>query len=258
MGIIGGTLRLPLPFGRTILVSNQITNEDGDVKYTPEIIKGPIFSSKPFRAICKVTTNHGQGTGFLLKIWDKEMKVPIYGLMTCHHICPQFMFKQRNISFEFQSIKLITKSSMLFDERDQSIFYDTDLDVTFFYLSENSLLLKTEGLVFLEPEEIDERMDIAVFQHTWLDEVTLSVGNIAGTISDKTAYIKHTACTLQGSSGAPIVCATGKVVAMHAGAGERENIGIKMGYMELAILKHFKGIFYKTRAGFGELSFQGI
>lgn len=195
------------------------------------------------RALCRVIVesvdgrrNHAaglisSGTGMLVKLpsLNNEDGGRHYcGLLTNNHVLDENSVRQR-------------RWRLVFDETGARIDPDNPklgpvlfgssrtLDFTFLYLPECKLF-KSEDYLPVAPER--NGMRVVVVQHPNGGEMSLSYGEVIG-LSGPDLY--HTADTMGGSSGSPLLDEFGRVVGLHKAGSPLTNVATRMTYITQAL-----------------------
>lgn len=195
------------------------------------------------RALCRVIVESGEGrrshasglissgTGMLVKLPslnNDDGGRHYCGLLTNNHVLDETSVRQR-------------RWRLVFDETGTRIDPDNPklgpvlfgssrtLDFTFLYLPECKLF-KGEDYLPVAPER--NGMRIVVVQHPNGGEMSLSYGEVIG-LSGPDLY--HTADTMGGSSGSPLLDEFGRVVGLHKAGSPLTNVATRMTYITQAL-----------------------
>ena len=174
--------------------------------------------------MCRIQTNDGVGTGFLLKFKAPNGKER-HGLLTCYHVlvikgaAPEL----ETVKIKFEQHPTEFELSRIVDLKFPPMF-DTNLD--FFYLEIDTVLLsgiQSLQVKFLELGQFPPKYEeIFVVHYPEGKARMVSVGKIMkrGTCEEGNPNIQHRTSTLPGSSGAPLIDSNGTdgfAFAMHKG-----------------------------------------
>ena len=210
-----------------------------------EAIKFEI-SSKPsvsiprwcYDAVCKIQTEHLQGTAFLLEFTlNKERRC---GLITCHHAPnsssnQSSSLKNSNTTSNLNNISLTLQGQQpiclawIAKSNSQPV---SDASMNFLYVditTECEKLLRDQGIGFLTHRE-NADFDRFLLVHYWNGERASLMGQLVGPTSRKACRLangEHLASTMKGICGAPLLQSSGRegyVVAMYSDTDVDHNI----------------------------------
>ena len=176
---------------------------------------------------CKIVNGNKKGTGFFCRININEIPFKL-ALFTNNHILNRDDLKVgKEIIFEHKNFE---ESKILEIKNNRVIFTDEELDYTCIeILSEDNIFKNNEiEKLFKIDQNILEgntsslnNNDIFILQYPNGNEFSFSIGKI-DYIDNK--IIKHTATTLDGSSGSPIIRRTNySIIGIHFGSKIKMN-----------------------------------
>ena len=232
-----------LKLSKTGFKNESIIKSNGKYSNFSEIQK--IYEKGGNKMVKFELKNNGKtyrGTGFFLEL-DEKYGLPFKkGLFTCNHVLNEefltthddidFKFKNKNISLNIEkNLEILTindfkensnkqkrrrifTESSFFDFTCIEIFDKEFKDVGFFKLSKNINNINNDG------------KDICALHYPLGEELSFSLGHIIKRID---SLILHTASTVEGSSGSPVLLREDlSVVALHFGGYDNSNISTNM------------------------------
>jgi len=201
-----------------VLINNHKIQK---MKLEHKILKSPVK--------IEIDQNHF-GSGFFLKLKKNNGK-EFYCVMTNQHVITPEMIEQKikiSILYENEEKALIIE----LDQEDRFIKYYLDslnIDITVIQILDKDNINKKD---FLEPNDDHKKgfqqfkgKTISVAQYPLGGELSISTGKIE---DNNNIIIVHSASTLEGSSGGPIILkGSDKVLGIHRGGDEnkQENYG---------------------------------
>ena len=216
------------------------------------------------KSVCKIITNKGTGTGFLIKLYKDKKE--FYCLMTNEHIITKEMINLKEKIYIFYDAQNERNEIILnTNERYIKEYKDIELDITIIeIIKEDNINKKYFLLPYIEDyNEINNNIYIVQFPY---GNLSYSKGKILKI--DKYEII-HDVHTETGSSGSPIFLEnTTRVIGIHK-EGDKLN---KINYgnfiypiikdLELSIINYKDGSYYKRevinglRNGYGILYYK--
>ena len=177
-------------------------------------------------SLCKIQTNRTMASGFLIKLFKGQED--FFCLMTNEHVITKDMVaNHEKFLFYFDNEKKTREIPL--DEKERYIknFRDINIDATVIEIlpkdniSPDFFLLPSIDYIFNQSQLINK--EIAVLQYP-SGESGYSFGKLKS-INDNFEFA-HSASTLPGSSGSPIILKqTSKVIGIHKMGGTSQNYG---------------------------------
>ena len=236
--------------------------KEGDIKGSPDIISYDSIKTIKFqmeRCISKIKVKGTQGTAFFCKIPFPDEKKgwggkPKKVLITNNHIVNQDLLNKpdstisllKNGDTNYINIKSLNKRMQYTDEK---------YDITIIELEEkekdNSInFLELDKILINDIESKDDNLNVQFDDKTIYiiqypkGNLSVSFGILNGIdYSDKNNF-RHTCCTNEGSSGAPILNKDNKVIGIHK---EKTNNNYNNGSFLNDAIKEFIKKNYKTK-----------
>ena len=178
-------------------------------------------------SICKIRNENKIGTGFFCRINIDDIPFKL-ALFSNNHILDRNSIKPgKEIVIEHKNISTY---KILEITKDRRTFTDEELDYTCIEIFEDDKIFKNneiEQLFKIDHNILEENIssllnnDIFILQYPEGNEFSFSVGKI-DYIDNK--LIKHTASTIGGSSGSPIIKRNNySIIGIHFGGKKKEN-----------------------------------
>ena len=200
---------------------------EGDIPGSPKpLLLAKTNLSHMENFICKIKISGKHGTGFFCKIESNNKKIPV--LMTNYHIIDDTFLKDN----EYLKVYIKSYYHIIKINKYSKIYSSNTYDIMIIkinnkniknYLAIDSNIYKEDSLLTYKNEPI-YILHYPIYQDSDKKEYKAYISYGNGIEQDEQYRIKHLCNTINGSSGAPILSSTNKVIGIHRGFIESKNL----------------------------------